>query len=133
MIAIWGHFKKGLVAHISRSLRSRLTGTKIILCDILPGMNSSDEFHTRLSGWLATLRTRGLDGVAVALLDAAEPLAPLGAGVLWIAQPALGLFMPRNDIGGLAQLLDDPAGIAWLRDELTGSNGSTVSKIDEER
>jgi hypothetical protein len=62
------------------------------------------------------------------LLDVIEPLGPLGAQLLWIAQPALGLLLPQNnatqgnmwqDIDGLARLLEHPTGIAWLRLALT--------------
>ena len=57
----------------------------------------------------------GIESLVGALLDAAEPFGPLGAQVLWVAQPALGLVVPRDDVDGLAQLLDNPAGVAWLR------------------
>ncbi len=69
----------------------------------------------RVSGWSARLRAIGLNALAAAFLDAAEPLSPLGAQLLWVAQPTLKLFMPGEEIDGLAQLLDDPAGVAWLR------------------
>lgn len=61
----------------------------------------------------------GLEGLVSALMDAAEPLSPLGAQVLWVAQPTLKLFMPAGEIDGLAKLLDDPAGLIWLREALT--------------
>lgn len=77
----------------------------------------------RITRWSASLRAIGLDGLAGALLDAVEPLGPLGAQLLWVAQPTLGLVMPSDEIDGLARLLDEPEGFAWLRDELTGSTG----------
>ena len=97
-------------------------------CAILRLMNietSPDHLQRlqrRLAGWSVRLRAAKLDGVVGALLDAAEPFGPLGAQVLWIAQPALGLFVSTDEIGGLANLLDDPAGVAWLRAELTGAD-----------
>lgn len=73
-----------------------------------------------MAGWSARLRSAGLGGLVEALLDVAEPLGPLGAQLLWIAQPALGVVMPAaaDDLDSLAQLLDDPAGVAWLRSAL---------------
>ena len=81
-----------------------------------------ERLQRRLAGWSARLRAAKLDGVVGAMLDAAEPLGPLGAQVLWIVQPALRLFVSTDEIGGLANLLDDPAGVAWLRAELTGAD-----------
>jgi hypothetical protein len=48
----------------------------------------------------------------------------MGAGLLWIAQPAIGLVMSaagRDMVGDLARLLSDPHGIAWLRETLSGA------------
>ena len=78
-----------------------------------------DTLRQRLSGWALRLRAVGLDGFVSALLDAAEPLGPLGAQMLWVAQPTLKLFMPTREIDGLAELLDDPEGMIWLRQILT--------------
>jgi hypothetical protein len=80
------------------------------------------QLQRRLAGWSVRLRAAKLEGMVGALLDAAEPLGPLGAQVLWFAQPALGLFVSADEIDGLASLLDDPAGVAWLRAELTGAD-----------
>jgi hypothetical protein len=59
-----------------------------------------------------------LDGLIGALLDAAEPLGPLGAQLLWIAQPTLGLLVPRDEIASLARLIEAPGGVAWVREQL---------------
>lgn len=80
-----------------------------------------ERLQRRLSGWSARLHTAGLGDLVGTMLDAAQPLGPLGAQLLWIAQPALGLLVPRDEIDGLARVLDDPAGVAWLRDELIGA------------
>jgi len=74
-----------------------------------------ERLHHRLTGWSAQLRTLGIDSLLGAFLDAAEPLGPLGAQLLWVAQPALGLVVPRDEVDGLARILDNPAGVAWLR------------------
>jgi hypothetical protein len=83
----------------------------------------SAEQRQRVEKWIVRLREAGLDGLAGMLVDIGEPLGPLGAQMLLVAQPALSLItsVSRDDINGLADLLDDPAGIAWLRSELIGS------------
>ncbi len=78
------------------------------------------RWSPRLLRWARQIRAARLDGPVGALLDAAEPLGPLGAQLLWIAQPALGLLVPRDEIGSLARLLDAPGGVAWLREQLAG-------------
>ena len=80
------------------------------------------RLQRRFAAWSIRLRAMGLDDLAGAFLGAAEPLGPLGAQLLWVAQPALGLLLPGDEIGDLASLLDDPAGMAWLRSELTGGD-----------
>ena len=83
---------------------------------------SSEDFGPGAKRWAARLarlaRQRRLHGAIAAALDVGEPLGPLGAQMLWIAQPALGLFVPRADIDALARLLDQPGGVAWLRDQI---------------
>lgn len=76
----------------------------------------------RLERWAVRLRARRLDSVAGALLDAAEPLGPFGAQLLWIVQPALGLIAPRHEIATLARVLEEPGGVAWLRDRIAGAD-----------
>ncbi len=78
------------------------------------------EWMPRLSRWSARLRAARLDGLIGALLDIAEPFGPLGAQVLWVAQPTLRLLVPRDDIAALARLLEAPGGVAWLREQLIG-------------
>ncbi len=79
-----------------------------------------EPLQRRLTGWSARLHRAGLDGLVAAVLDAAEPLGPLGAQLLWVTQPVLGLLIPADEIGELAHLLDEPQGVAWLRAELIG-------------
>jgi hypothetical protein len=69
------------------------------------------------------LKRMGLDHFVGAVLDAAEPLGPLGAQLLWVAQPVLSLMVPLDDLTDLASVLDAPEGVAWLRSELL-SKGS---------
>jgi hypothetical protein len=81
-----------------------------------------ERLRRRLLGWATSLHSAGLDGLAGTLLGAAAPLSVLGAQVLWVAQPVLGLVVPRDEIGDLAHLLSDPEGVAWLREILTGED-----------
>jgi hypothetical protein len=78
----------------------------------------SDPWSQRLARWSRRLRAAHLDGLVGALLEAVEPLGPLGAQVLWVAQPTLGLWVPRDEIATLAQRLEAPGGVAWLREQL---------------
>lgn len=83
--------------------------------------NETDRAHweSRLAPWRARLRAWGLEDLAAALLEAAEPLSLLGAQALYLAQPALGLLLPTDDVGRWARLLEDPANLAWLRERLS--------------
>lgn len=88
------------------------------------------RIERRVAGVAARLRAAGLHDLVGGLLDAAQPLGPLGAQMLWIAQPALGLVVSGSSIHDLAQVLDDPAGVAWLRAELIGVSGDSEQSID---
>ena len=65
--------------------------------------------------WVRLLRERGWVRPVLVALDALEPLGPLGASALWIAQPALGSLIPRPVLAGLAEALETPEGIEKLR------------------
>lgn len=75
----------------------------------------AERLAGHLSVWRQRLRTTPLADLVTLVLDAAEPLGPLGAQVLWAAQPALGLLISRDVVADLAQVLEMPGGIAWLR------------------
>ncbi len=68
--------------------------------------------------WAAALRARGWGEALLTALEAFEPLMPIGAQMLWIAQPALDLFGGGAVAGALARLLETPEGIAALRSRL---------------
>lgn len=82
----------------------------------------------RLTRWSSRLHAARLDGLAGLLLDALEPLGPLGAQALLVAQPTLGLLVPREDITSLAHLLEAPGGVSWLRENLIGPEGESDGK-----
>jgi len=68
--------------------------------------------------WVERVKARGLGDALGLALDALEPLGPLGAQVLWVLQPALGLFGAREAVKDIAQALEDPDGIARIREAL---------------
>jgi hypothetical protein len=67
----------------------------------------------------AELRARGWDHAALTALEAFAPLLPLGAQVLWIAQPALGMIGGGRRAGVWARILESPEGVAALQARLT--------------
>ena len=78
----------------------------------------SDPWLKRFTRWGERLRAARLDSVVSVLLDVAEPLGPIGAQLLWVAQPTLGLFVSHTEIDSLARWLDEPGGVARLRTHL---------------
>ncbi len=68
--------------------------------------------------WIEQIRARGWGAAFSTVLDVLEPLGPLGAQLLWIAQPAARLIGGWELVGGLAQALEEPGGIDRLRQRL---------------
>ena len=62
----------------------------------------------------AFVEARGLRLPTLLALEAGRPLTFLGGQLLWIAQPALSLFMPGQWIQQAAQLLEEPEAVAAL-------------------
>lgn len=89
------------------------------------------RWEQKFADWGTQLRAWQLDGLAASFLDAAEPLSVLGAQMLYVAQPALGVFLPREDVGQLARLLEDPANLVWMREALIDSNGTEAGSRGE--
>ena len=69
-------------------------------------------------GWIDKLKRRGGAPYALIMLDVMEPIAPVLAQGLWVAQPLAGLWNGRQALGELAQLLEAPEGIESLRKHL---------------
>jgi hypothetical protein len=66
--------------------------------------------------WLREIRARGWGDALSTALDLLEPLGPLGAQVLWVAQPAARLVGGGGEmLGALAQALEQPGGVERLR------------------
>lgn len=73
------------------------------------------------NGWVDRVRAKGLSGPLRVALDVLEPLGPLGAQLIWFAQPAFALFGQRTwqaAAAELAQVLEEPGGIERLRERL---------------
>jgi hypothetical protein len=73
------------------------------------------RLERRLRGWAHSLHKTGLSDMVGAMLEAVGPVSLLGAQVLWVAQPTLSVFMPADEVGGLAHLLETEQGLSWLR------------------
>ncbi len=58
-------------------------------------------------GWADFLRRHGLEGVAVWALEAAGPLAVLGAQLLYFGSPMLNPAVPNASMNRLAGMLED--------------------------
>jgi hypothetical protein len=65
--------------------------------------------------WIRAAKAHGWGDLLGVALDALAPLGPLGAQLVWTAQPALGLFVRRDTLVSLARSLEAPGGIEALR------------------
>ena len=66
--------------------------------------------------WVEKIRARGWENALSLALDVLEPLGPLGAQQLWVAQPAARVNGGWYDaLAGLAQTLEEPGGVEHLR------------------
>ncbi len=74
------------------------------------------------SSWIAQIKARGLQNALVLVLDALEPVGPLGAQVLWVLQPVSGLFGWHHAVKDIATALEEPGGITSLRQQLEDDN-----------
>jgi hypothetical protein len=63
---------------------------------------------------VALIERRGWRLPALFLLEAGQPLALLSSQLVWIGQPVLGLFWPRQGLADLAQFLETPGNVPRL-------------------
>ena len=77
------------------------------------------ENPDRLDSLIQSLKVRGSSSAALLLLDAIEPLAPVLAQSLWMAQPLAAPFHGRDAVAELAEALETPGGLARLRQRLS--------------
>lgn len=60
------------------------------------------------------VRRRGWQTPVTILLETGPPLHFLGEQLLWLAQPALSLFVPSHLVRQLAQILAEPTAVRTL-------------------
>lgn len=60
---------------------------------------------------------------ALIVLQIGHPLTFLGGQLVWVAQPALSLFMSTQTIRQVAQLLEEPTAVQALIDRLETNEG----------
>jgi hypothetical protein len=68
-----------------------------------------------MNDWIKQIKARGLAYPLRVLLDVLEPLGPLGAQMLYIAQPASRVLGASDGVRQLAEMLEQPGGIERLR------------------
>lgn len=68
--------------------------------------------------WVQNAKARGLGHVLEVALDVFQPLGIIGAQLIWVGEPVLRLWIPREMLAGLADALETPDGIEHLREEL---------------
>jgi hypothetical protein len=83
--------------------------------------------------WVKQIKVRGLGGAFGVFLDILEPLGPLGAQLLWVAQPTLRVFGAGETLNEVAQALEEPGGIERIRSLLNDiDNENDVKDINND-
>lgn len=72
------------------------------------------EQENLLNDIAETVCRRGWRMPAMMILEAGRPLALIGSQLLWLAQPALSIFVRASTIGQFARLLEEPAALDGL-------------------
>jgi hypothetical protein len=78
-----------------------------------------ERWHTLARNWQQRAEQAGLGDVSSAVMEALQPLAPLAAQLLWVAQPTFGLIGRGAAIGALAEMLEHPGEGGARPDEKT--------------
>ena len=65
--------------------------------------------------WVKQLQARGLGDALGLALDVLEPLGVLGAQLIWVAQPVLGVWFNRDTVRNIAQTLETPGEVEQIR------------------
>jgi hypothetical protein len=68
--------------------------------------------------WIEQVKAQGWGNILSAALDALEPFGVLSAQALWVLQPALGIFVSREALSGVARALEEPGELERLREQL---------------
>lgn len=75
------------------------------------------------SDWIDNLKRLVGAPIASTLLDVIEPVAPVLAQGLWVAQPLAGLWNGGDALRELAEMLEEPGGVEQLRRRLSDDEG----------
>jgi hypothetical protein len=81
-------------------------------------MSLPPEQEAFLDQIVDTLCHRGLQMPALIALEAGQPLSFLGGQLLWMAQPALSLFLSTQMVREVARLLENPTAVQMLIERL---------------
>ena len=84
----------------------------------LPQTMNNEKQADLIEGTVKEIQRLGLVDLTTAILDGLRPIAFIGGQLLWLAQPALSIFMDSKRITGLAQLLEQPEAIDSLLEHL---------------
>lgn len=76
------------------------------------------KHQSEVAGWIERVKGRGGAPFLLTLLEAIEPLAPVLAQGLLVAQPLATLWRGGDALRELAQLLEEPDGLRELRRQL---------------
>ncbi len=71
--------------------------------------------RSEIAGWIAHAKRRGGAPFLLILLESFEPLAPVLAQGLLVAQPLANLWRGGAALGELVELLEEPEGLSELR------------------
>ena len=77
------------------------------------------KHQSEIAGWIDHAKRRGSAPILLTMLEAIEPLAPVLAQGLLVAQPLANLWRGGDALRELADLLEEPDGLRELRRQLT--------------
>jgi hypothetical protein len=84
-----------------------------------------DQNHHIWQTWAETLNRWGVKGLTATILEALGPLSLFGAQLVYVGQPFLTPFFPKDHMRALADLLENPQDtqsfVAILRQSDTSS------------
>ena len=76
------------------------------------------ESQNQPPDWIETAKRRGKADLLLSLLDAIEPIAPVLAQGLLVAEPLSLLWGGGGALRALAEQLEEPGGVEALRQQL---------------
>lgn len=82
---------------------------------ILRGMDTQNQH----SDWIKRVKRRGNANLLLSLLDVIEPIAPVLAQGLLVAEPLALLWGGGGALRSLSERLEEPGGLEALRQQLT--------------